>query len=421
MVKQGGILMTTESALNKDALEYLAKIRNVDIVVGIPSYNNAKTIDHVVRVAAEGLTTYFDGLKALLINSDGGSSDHTRDVFAHVPASEDIAVLTTVYQGMPGKGTALKAVFEACVMLGARGCVVVDADLRSITPEWIKLLAGPIVNDGAGYVTPLYLRHKYDGTITNSLAYPLTRALYGKRVRQPIGGDFGVSRDLAQSYLNKDVWGTETARYGIDIFMTTTAIVEGFDIRQANLGAKIHDPKDPSDLVPMLRQVLGTMFSLMGQYKAEWMNVKGSEAVPSVGPIFEQEPEPVNVNFSGLVGNFKAGVKANEHIWREFLSDSTISEVNVLTKLEEHSFAFPAELWVRIVYEYAVACNTGHLDSQEILNALAPLYFGRTAGFIKETETMNTTQANEIIERLALLFESEKAYLLDAWKRNFAS
>ena len=50
-------------------------------------------------------------------------------------------------------------------------------------------------------MAPLYARHKYDGTITNTVTYPLTRALYGHRIRQPIGGDFGVSGDLVRHYL----------------------------------------------------------------------------------------------------------------------------------------------------------------------------------------------------------------------------
>ena len=49
----------------------------------------------------------------------------------------------------------------------------------------------PVFEQGFDYVAPYYLRHKYDGTITNSIVYPLTRTLYGHRIRQPIGGDFG--------------------------------------------------------------------------------------------------------------------------------------------------------------------------------------------------------------------------------------
>ena len=62
--------------------------------------------------------------------------------------------------------------------------MVVDSDLRSIVPEWIELLAGPILKGGFDYVTPLYQRYKYDGTITNTVTYPLNRALYGLRIRQ---------------------------------------------------------------------------------------------------------------------------------------------------------------------------------------------------------------------------------------------
>ena len=92
--------------------------------------------------------------------------------------------------GVRGKGNNFQNLFRKVVELGAEAVVVVDADLKSITPQWIKHLGEPLFNE-FGYVAPLYVRHKYDGTITNSIAYPLTRALYGRRVRQPIGGDFG--------------------------------------------------------------------------------------------------------------------------------------------------------------------------------------------------------------------------------------
>jgi hypothetical protein len=90
-----------------------------------------------------------------------------------------------------------------------------DTDLRSITPEWIELLIKPVLEEDYDYVSPYYMRHKYDGTITNTIVYPLTRALYGKRIRQPIGGDFGFSGRLASFYLDKDVWESDVARFGI--------------------------------------------------------------------------------------------------------------------------------------------------------------------------------------------------------------
>jgi len=99
-------------------------------------------------------------------------------------------------------------------------------------------------------VAPLYVRHKYDGTITNGIAYPMTRALYGRRVRQPIGGDFGFSGDLADVYLKSKTWSQAVANFGIDIWMTTLAINQKVQVCQAFMGRpKIHRTKDPgSDL-----------------------------------------------------------------------------------------------------------------------------------------------------------------------------
>ncbi len=72
---------------------------------------------------------------------------------------------------------------------------------------------------------------------------------------------------MAKFYLTKDVWETDVARFGIDIWMTTTAIANGFRVTQSFLGAKIHDAKDPgTDLSNMLYQVVSATFALMETY-----------------------------------------------------------------------------------------------------------------------------------------------------------
>src|SRR5258708_6980226 len=128
------------------------------------------------------------------------------------------------YHGIPGKGSAFRLIFQMATQRGAKACVVVDSDLRSITPEWIDHLLRPILYGDFDFVAPYYRRHKYDGTITNSIVYPLTRSLYGSRVRQPIGGEFGVSAMLIARYLDRHAWCTDVARYGIAICMTPTTL-----------------------------------------------------------------------------------------------------------------------------------------------------------------------------------------------------
>ncbi len=101
----------------------------------------------------------------------------------------------------------------------------------------------PVLKGEFEFVAPVYTRHKYDGTITNNIVYNLTRSVYGKRIRQPIGGDFTFSRDLAKFYLEKPVWSTDIAKFGIDIWMTINAIARNVSICQAHLGVKVHDAR----------------------------------------------------------------------------------------------------------------------------------------------------------------------------------
>jgi hypothetical protein len=409
--------MIYESALRDEARQRLAEISRADILAGIPSYNNATTIGHVVRMAAEGMLKHFPDMKPVLINSDGGSLDGTRQVVLDTPVPQGVEIMATEYQGIPGKGSAFRAIFEAARALGAKVCVVVDSDLRSITPEWIELLAGPIVKEGYGYVTPYYIRHKYDGTITNNICYPMTRMLYGLDIRQPIGGDFSFSGELLEHYLSQDVWETDVARFGIDIWMTTTAINAGFLVCQAHLGAKIHEAKDPAAaLGPMFRQVVGTLFRMMAKYEANWKGIRGSQPTPICGKPGEVEPEPVPVTLSAMIEKLRAGREEWGEIWAEVLSVENQATLEAILAQPNDAYQFTAEQWAPIVFDFAVAYNKSSLDKNAVMDSMTPLYYGRTAGLVVESEDMDSaTFEQEVIQAQARTFEDLKPYLIERW------
>ena len=378
------------------------------VIVGIPSYNNAETIEHVIKQAAEGLKKYFDG--GLIINSDGGSNDGTRDVVMKTPVPDDVEVRSTVYKWpIPGKGSAMKEVLEIARDEGADAVVFVDSDLRSITPEWVYKFAKPI-EEGYHFVAPLYLRHKYDGTITNNIAYPMTTSLYGYNVRQPIGGDFGISADLIDTYLcNEEVWKTDVARFGVDIFLTTTAIAEGFKVIQTALGVKIHEPKDPAaSLGPMFNQVIGTLFMLMQKYEEKWKNIKTLKEVPVFGEMEIREPEHVRVTLELLEKKSEELFAQNKKLLEKALSKETFEKVKTALR----SFDLDDVLWSHILFDGAIAYKNGILKNAE---PLIPLYFAKTADFVKKTKDMTTAEAEKLVLKRAEIFLEEKDYLLERW------
>jgi hypothetical protein len=379
----------------------LGDIGSAELVVGIPSFNNARTIGHVTRAAAAGLAKHFPGRKAVLVNSDGGSTDGTPEVVAAAEA---------------GKGSAFRTIFAIAERLEARACAVVDSDLRSITPGWMELLLGPVVLHGLDYVAPLYLRHKYDGTITNSIVYPLTRALYGQDVRQPIGGDFGFSGRLCGHYLRRDVWDTNVARFGIDIWMTTTALADGFSVCQSFLGAKLHDAKDPgADLQAMLVQVVSSVFDLMEIHASRWAAVTEARAVPLFGFPHGVGLEPVSVNVDRMVGIFRQAARDLREVWAEVLPETTLREVLAVAARDETPFAFPDPLWVRVVLDFAVAYHRRTLSADPLLRSLVPLYLGRTAAFVLRVAESDAEAVEVSIRELADEFLRQKPYLRDRW------
>jgi glucosylglycerate synthase len=415
--------------LENEILTQIKSIDTADIVVGIPSYNNVKTIGHVVRAVQAGIAKYFPDKKAILVNSDGGSTDGTMDVVQNTAIDDFFTIMlrhrvqpafkiTTPYHGIPGKGSAFRTIFQIAAAVNAKACAVVDSDLRSITPEWIELLVKPVIEHDYDYVAPLYHRHKFDGTITNSIVYPLTRALYGKRVRQPIGGDFGFSGRIAQYYLTKDVWETDVARYGIDVWMTTTAIANDFKVCQAFLGAKIHDAKDPgADLSSMLHQVVGATFDLMEGYYNIWKKVKLSENVPVFGFQYAVGLEPVTVNLERMIEKFQLGVRELSELWSLFMPKTLLAHFENIASLGENSFHIPDDMWADVIYYFALAMHKKTMNKEHLLKSLTPLYIGRTASFVIENKTSEAEEVEQKIESLCAVFEDKKHLLLENWDK----
>jgi glycosyltransferase involved in cell wall biosynthesis len=451
-----------EPVLTPAIREEITRLERADIMVGIPSFKNATTIGYVVRAAQAGLVQYFPDLRPVVVNSDAGSPDGTGRVVVEteppdyverillVRPTNKLSRVSLTYpeiDGTGGKGAALRTIFEMAAALEVQALVVVDSDLRSIGPEWIELLAGPILKGGYDYVAPLYARHKHDGTITNNVTYPLTRALYGLRIRQPIGGDFGVSGDLVRHYLEANGWTPEVSKFGIDIWMTTLALSGGFAVCQARLGAKVHDPKDPgADLGPMFRQVVTTILRMAVANEDRWAKIQGSHDVPNYG--FERivDPPPLEINVLRLLSEFHAGALTLGSTWREMLAPDTAEAVLALAAeagvVADHvrgaldvdapgaerpstlamaaaaaGFAFPDGTWAKVIYDLVVTAREQPDRLEAFVTSLVPVYFGRVASAVIENRDLSTDRAEESVERQAREFERLKPYLLSRWTK----
>jgi glycosyltransferase involved in cell wall biosynthesis len=393
--------------LSDEAAAMLDGDRPVDVLVGIPSFQNARTIGHVVRAVEAGLRKHFPDRRCLIAISDGNSTDGTVSaaMAATIEGDEDLLLLdpkvdppdrvALTYVGTSGKGLAFRAIFELAATMDARACAVLDADLRSVSPSWIDRLVGPVLGHGYDLVTPLYARHKLDGTITNSIAFPLTAALYGRRLRQPIG---------------------------VDIWMTTVALCEGFSVCQSVLGAKLHDAKDPGrDLGPMFRQVVGSLFALAGRYVDRWASSDGITDVTTFGFRTATSTEEIRVSLDRLIWRFVEGYVAEHELWEQVLAPQHFDGVKEAISQagdRPEGFVLPVELWARICYDYLLAYNTQEIDHDRLVSSMIPLYFARTATFVREAADDTPEQAEERIAAFAEVFLAAKPYLIERWSKS---
>jgi len=394
-------------------------IKKAAFVVAIPSYNEADTIAFPVQQADKGIQSFFGNMRSVIINCDNNSNDGTKEIFLGIRTGTPKIYISTE-PGIKGKGNNFRNLFKKVADLDAKGVVVVDADLKSITPKWIKHLGEPLFQD-FGFVAPLYVRHKYDGTITNSIAYPLIRSLYGRRVRQPIGGDFGFCGELAQTYLQSDTWSDAVANFGIDIWMTTLAMNENIPICQAFMGRpKIHRAKDPgSDLGPMFRQVVGTIFSMMTKFYPLWSKAKWSKptAIFGFGLGETEMPPPVEVNEEVLSQKFHEGFNSYGHIWERVLQREIVNKLQEIREMDPEQFDFPTPLWLNVLVDFAVAYKDKLWRLDELLDSLIPLYLGKTLSYVKKTERMSIRESEEFIEEECTQFEASKGLLIRRWNK----
>ena len=404
------------TALREHSIKRLEEIGHADLLIGIPCYNNDQTIGHVMKMASRGAVEFFPGVRVLIFVSDGGSTDDTRDEAYNLELDPYTEKLVQIYRGIPGKGSAFRAIFEAASYLKVKATLVLDADLRSITPDWIQKLASPVISGEYDYVAPLYSRYKYDGTITNNIAYNMTRMLYGKRIRQPIGGDFCFSTPLAQMYLKEDVWDTDVAKFGVDIWMTTMAITSGCRMCQARLGAKVHGKKDPgTSLGPMFREVVIIMFTLMEKYEKEWKKVKESLPVEIVGESLTEEPEPFPIDKETLAEKFKIGYSHFAPLWKSILSKESLKVIKDLQKANPDELLIDIDLWAYILYDFATTFHTWQKNRVKLVNMMTPLYYANVISFVNRTEKMSNSEAEQVIEEYAKRFEHLKPYLAKKW------
>jgi len=415
-------------ALSEETREQLGRIGAADVVLGIPTFNNRETVGRVVETSLKALANHLAPQRAVIVNADGASKDGTPE-HLHEVIGEKVPLVQIRYPvypvrrlsaplvGVPGRQEAAGALFLLAKQLGARVCAVVDADLDSITEDWIDRLVSPVLDDGVDMVVPCYRRHKFDGMINSGIVSPFLRALYGKRLRQPAGADLSFSARLVDFFAGQESNSNGNEPSFVDPWNTIPVICNGFRIGQSFLGPRVVHPREVSpDLSDTLRQVLTIVFDPLDRTASFWQRVRGSEDVPSFGPPPEVDAGNTEINVKRMIDSFRLGCQDLAGVWNLILPPATLLDLRRMLRLSDTDFCFHDDVWARTVYDFALGYHLRVIGRDHLLKALTPLYWGWVASIIKELQDSDAEAVEQRLERLSRQFEMQKRYLISRWR-----
>lgn len=419
--------MAEESFLADEFLRQLMSVGEVDLLVGIPSYNNAATLGQTLQSIEESLRQNFVRERAVILDVDGGSGDETRQIFAQsgerresgqrgLTSLRTIHRISCEYDKTPSQGSALHNIVAAADLLRAKACAVVSPVTTNVTPSWVANLLRPVYREGLDFIAPLYVRKRFQGLLARDLLYPMSRAVFGQRIRELYSDEWGFSGRLASQCLEKDVWHEDAVRARPEAWMAITAASSGLKCGQYFLGPKTVAPAGAGpDIVDAIRQTVGNFFWCMETNQPQWLARSDSQPVATFGPDHELSLDGIPPSTEKIFELFRSGVSELEPILASILRKDTHAQIKAIALSDRAKFHFAPELWVTTLYEFAASYHHTVLNRDHLVQALVPLYRGRLCSFLLENANSSAEAMEAQTEILCQEFERQKPYLVERW------
>jgi hypothetical protein len=398
-----------------------------DVVIGISGVGDACGVDAAIESARSGIARYLDTARTRIVVAESDPQAGARQ-YAHAdePARVPLTavaydvhsrdLLRLPYHGLPGRAHALRALLETARDCRARACAVLDASLHhAVTPEHVRWLVRPILDDQMDFATPYYPRHRAEGAITKSILCPMFRALFGCEIRQPATRDFGCSSHAIEHLLAQRVWDEVGRDDAIDIWMTTEAVCGGLHVYEAQLAPAPHVP-DAVDASTALSQVAGSLFVEVERRAALWQRLRSPVPAFRVGPVAHVEGSEPATNVRQLIESFQLGFADLNEVWGEILPPMTVLELKTLARAPIDRFHLDDRSWARIVYDFAVGHHLQVIGRDHLLRSLTPLYLGWLSSFVLDTQHAGDAGVDARLDAVNRGFEAEKPYLISRWR-----
>jgi hypothetical protein len=409
-------------AVSEPELEQVERLGSADLVVGILDSERKADAGATVAMVREALAELSQIARVVVVCNNGvpGSASKAPEV-AGDNQPQAISFFTLPAPGptetpQESMFNAYRSVLAAGGKLGVRACAVIASKPQAVTPRSIFRLVQPVLELGFDLVAPRYIRHKMEGLLNTSILSPLHRALYGEQIQNPLGPDFGLSGKLLQRIVGQDSSPRRRAESSPLALLASTAACCGFKVCESHLGARTQRPTDWMNLSSLLADVLAPIFLEMERNAAFWQSIRGSKTLPVLGSPETGTEGAETVDVRREIESFKLGTQNLQDVWDLVLPPTILLELRKLSRVSGPQFRMPDDLWVRIVYDFAIAYRLRTINRDHLLRSITPLYLGWIASYALEVETAGPAEIESRIERLSRSYEANKPYLVSRWR-----
>ncbi len=309
--------------------------------------------------------------------------------------------------------------FELMRSQGAVCAILLGGDADSLDSEAVSLMADAVVNGSADLAIPRYAVRPDQGLLNSAVLSPLSRALYGLKVRYPLPLDAALSFRMAERMATAAQRMTASGQNDGVLWPVAEAATSGFTVAEIACGER-NLPATNLDLGGILNSVAGSLFSDIEAKASFWQRTRPAQTLLTAQTLHGNAVaaglhEPADeTELHQMMQTFRLGYSNLHEIWSLVLPPNTLLGLKRLSLAGTEQFVFADALWTRVVYDFTLAHRLRTLNRGHLLGAFAPLYLGWVASHLQLLQ--QGAEAETHLEQVAKSFEADKPYLVSRWR-----
>ncbi len=407
----------------QEALQDLSEINDVDLVIGIPFYNEKATLPGILKTIEKSLINLKYYKKPLVLCVGDPEGVEVIELIKQMDLSF-IHYEFLMQAGCNGRGSSIQAMMEIANIITA-DLVIFAADLareknRGLKPDWITRIIEPL-QQKYDFVLTTYRQHYFEDVITSFLVAPLLEQFYGYKIEGAISGIYAISHDLIEDLcLEFKFWNGINRGYGIDPWIVTRIMKWNKDLCEVKLGSKL-ERVSWNKVNYVFKELARAFFECIKRDEDHWLNKPVVIKVPDLhGGKWDDLPVEVEFNPGDMILFFKRHYNQYKMIFETALDHNTSLDLRNISSASSDEFDFSSESWTKIVLAFCFEYwFSGELNRDDILISLTSAFNARIASYIMHIQSLYEQFKAIDLDNINHFLENEAAAVKKAQRISF--